>query len=126
MSKVLIALAIAGFFYLNANAQKTHNKLTKISRHKKAVIRGTVIYNFKVCKSDNGYAICGENPGNNNSTFEEPQKQIKHPVYEESRMDMIVLKGIAVPPKVTFPMDKPGPETQSGAWIGICSWNGIW
>lgn len=126
MNKVLTALALIGFFCFNAAAQNAHHKIVKTTYRKKAIVKDTVIMNFKVCKSDNGYAICGEAPGNNNSTYEEPQKPQKHPAYEESKSDVIILKGIPEVPKVQFPLNKPGPETQSGAWIGISSWNGIW
>ena len=126
MNKILLALVIIGTFYINAVAQKTNHKVPHLMSHKKAVVKDTVIMNFRVCKSDNGHAICGEAPGNNNSTFEEPQKPEKHPVYEADRSDVITLKGKPEVPKVKFPMDKPGPETQSGTWIGVCSWNGIW
>ena len=129
MGKILMALAISGFFYLNAGAQTTHNKVVKKHAKIKCILKvakDTVAMNFKVCKSDNGYAICGENPGNNNSTFEEPVKPRKYPAYEESKSNVIELKGKPEVPKITFPMTKPGPETQSGAWFGISSWNGIW
>ena len=132
-----MTLAILGCFYLNAAAKKTPaqtpkksteapDKIAQKSFRKKAIVKDTVVMNFKVCKSDNGYAICGEAPGNSNSTYEEPQKPVKHPVYEEAKSDVIVLKSVPLPPKIKYPMDKPGPETQSGAWIGVCSWNGIW
>jgi hypothetical protein len=125
-----------GCFYLNANAQNKHahtkktllggqHKTTRTFSHRKAV-KDTVVMNFRVCKSDKGYAICGETAGTNNSTYEEPPVPKKYPVYEAAKSDVIVLKGVPDGPKVPFPMNKPGPETQSGAWFGINSWNGIW
>ena len=66
MNKILLALVIIGTFYINAVAQKTNHKVPHLMSHKKAVVKDTVIMNFRVCKSDNGYAICGEAPGNNN------------------------------------------------------------
>ena len=119
-------LAVTILLTIHAAAQTTHKHTGKITMHKKTPVKDTVIMNFKVCKSDNGYAICGQNPGNTNSTFEEPPKPRKHPVYEDCKANVIVLKGVPSLPKVAFPLDKPGPETQSGAFLGISSWNGLW
>lgn len=126
-NSILIVLAIIGSININAAAQNTHHKIVKKTGRIKGILKDTaVVMNFKVCKSDNGYVICGETPGSNNSTFEEPVKPRNYPVYEASKSDVIMLKGKPEVPKVPFPLTKPGPETQSGAWFGINSWNGVW
>jgi len=126
-NSILIALTIMWCFCFNANAQSIHHKTVKKTGRIKGILKDTVVVmNFKVCKSDNGYMICGETPGSNNSTFEEPVKPKKEPLYEPSKSDVIMLKGLPAVPKVPFPMTTPGPEIQSGAWFGINSWNGVW
>ena len=122
MQKILTVLTILGFFYVSAFGKKP----SSIATRKKAA-RDTVIMNFKVCKNDIGYSICGQPVSATNTTFRmQPQKAEYQPDYEKDRAMIIVLKGIPVPPKVKFPYDGEGPETQCGEWIGICSWNGLW
>ncbi len=126
-NSILIALTIMGCFCFNTNAQNIHHKTLKKTGRIKCILKDTaVVMNFKVCKGDNGYMICGETPSSNNSTFAEPVRPKKDPPYETSKTDVITLKGVPAVPKVPFPLTIPGPETQSGAWFGVNSWNGVW
>ena len=77
MKKILMALAMTGFVYLSAEAQ-TENKKNCGDKQdqvcRKSSGKGISCYktayaeNFKVCKNDNGYFICCEEPNQNNST----------------------------------------------------------
>lgn len=79
MKKILASLTIAMFTYFSANAQAPlinvggakQTKVCSISQDRKNISCYTTQYaeNFKVCKSDYGYYICGETPGYNNSTY---------------------------------------------------------
>ncbi len=125
MQKILIAILVAFTFCFNAGAKKPSAGITGIA-HRKKVAKDTVAMNFKVCKNNIGYTICGEAPTAENSTYREPAHKPEYtPDYEKS-VAAIILRGIPEIPKVKFPYDKLGPETQSGAFVGICSWNGAW
>ena len=77
MKKILTALTIIGLTYSGAQAQnnlKFHETMsTKVCRrspNKKGVSCYNTKYseNFKVCKNNSGYVICGEMPDRENST----------------------------------------------------------
>ena len=125
MQKILIAILITGVFSFNAMAKKPSVGIIGAPHHKKA-IKDTVAVNFKVCKNDIGYTICGEAPSSANTTFREPAHKPEYTPDYEKDIAAIILRGIPEIPKVKFPYDKLGPETQSGAFVGICSWNGAW
>lgn len=122
MKKVLL-ICVASFLCVAAFAKK--QPLSIASRKKAA--KDTVINNFKVCKNDAGYTICGQSRAAHNSTYALPvYKPAHHPAYEADRGVIIVLPGITEVPKVKFPYDKPGPTAESGAFIGENTWNGMW
>ena len=111
-----------GFFYINATAKKP----ISIAVRKKAA-KDTLVQNFKVCKNNIGYAVCGETPTFQNSTYPEPPHRPEYtPDYEKDRACVILLPGIPGTPKVIFPYDKEGPDTQSGEFVGISCWRGAW
>jgi hypothetical protein len=125
MGKVIIALLITGLFCLTAVAKKPSASIAGISHRKKAA-KDTVVMNFHVCKNNVGYTICGQAPTSGNSTYPLPAHKPEYTPDYEKDIAAIVLRGIPEIPKVKFPYDKLGPETQSGAFVGICSWNGAW
>jgi len=117
MKKILMII-VGSFFCLSAIAKKP----LSIATHRKVV---KDIMNFKVCKNDAGYTICGQVPSAQNSTYALPvYRPAYNPAYEPDRGVIIVLPGIMEIPKVKFPYDQPGPTAESGAFIGINSWNG--
>ncbi len=125
MQKILVAILILGLSSLNAVAKKPSAGIIGISHQRKAA-KDTAAVNFKVCKNDVGYSICGETPSLANSTYHEPAHKPEYTPDYEKDIAAIILRGIPEIPKVKFPNDKPGPETQSGEIAGICSWNGAW
>lgn len=75
MSKMIIALALAGFTFLSAEAQDKRCVCTTSHKttHKHAVVtpnanRNNYAQNFKVCRDNYGYHICGQTPTFTNST----------------------------------------------------------
>ena len=127
INRILIILLFTGFCHFSLFAQGTKHKTIRKTGHIKGILKDTAaVMNFKVCKNDYGYVICSETPNSNNSTFGAPVKAKKYPVYEAPKSEVIILKGKPEVPKVQFPMTKPGPEIQSGAWLGVESWNGVW
>ena len=128
MRKTAAALLLAGGVFFTAAAQKPVHVHGKTTARKKAPVKDTVIQNYKVCKSDKGYAICGENPGAYNTTFDqEPQKLVmEYPPYEINQANIILLPTVPVHISYRVPYDKPGPEEQSGPWADVYGWNGIW
>ena len=125
MGKIIIALLITSLFCLTAVAKKPSAGIVGISHRKKAA-KDTVVMNFRVCKNNVGYTICDQAPTSENSTYHEPAHKPEYTPDYEKNIAAIVLRGIPEIPKVKFPCDKLGPETQSGAFVGICSWNGAW
>ena len=79
MKKILTALAIVGMTYSSAIAQSSQINVCGVKQNKVCVVskdrKTTSCYktkfaeNFQVCKNENGYYICCETPGDNNSTF---------------------------------------------------------
>ena len=119
-------LAIVGSCFLGATAKKPAVSIAKTAGHKKAT-KEEPVQNFKVCKNDIGYTVCGQTPAFQNSTYREPVYRAKHaPDYETDAGVVIVLQGIMEIPKVIFPYNQPGPTAESGAFTGVNSWNGAW
>ncbi len=123
MQKILIAATILSLIYVDAMGKRPS---ASIAVRKKAA-KDTVVWNFKVCKNDIGYTVCGQPVAEHNTTYPLPPHGPEYqPDYEKDRATPIVLRGIPAVPKVKFPYDQESPETQSGEWVGICSWNGLW
>ena len=125
MQKIVAGILIPVLFSFSAMAKKPSAGVIGIPHHKKAA-KDTMAVNFKVCKNDIGYTICGEIPTLANSTYREPAHKPEYTPDYETDIATIILLGIPEIPKVKLPCDKPGPETQSGEIAGICSWNGAW
>ena len=122
-----MTLVVMGFIFVSAKAQKPAHKTGKITSRKKAPVKDTVIQNYKVCKDDKGYAICGETPGTANSTYsQESIYTPQYPAFETRPMDMILLPTTPVHTSYKIPYDQPGPDSQSGPWADVYGWNGIW
>ena len=120
--KRILTIVVGSLLCLSAGAKKPMS----ISTHRKAA-KDTVAMNFKVCKNDIGYTICGQAPSAQNTTYALPvYKTVQHPAYEPDRGVIIVLPGITDVPKVKYPYNQPGPTAESGAFIGVNSWNGAW
>jgi hypothetical protein len=76
MKKILIALAIAGFTYISAEAQTAplipcaapKGKVCKRSGNGVSCYKTPYAEDFKVCKGDYGYFVCCETPNATNST----------------------------------------------------------
>ena len=87
----MMALAIGGFTFLSAEAQAQNKEVCRISKHKGSSCYSTkYAENFKVCKSNRGYLICGETPTRYNSTIKgNEQMAYQSMAYEQdTRQDM--------------------------------------
>ena len=67
MKKIML-MALAGFTFFSAGAQKQSSEVCKISKSKKSCYHTKYSENFKVCKNDYMYYICGEAISYRNST----------------------------------------------------------
>ncbi len=120
--KGIIMIAFGCIFCISAFAKK---HVSVASRKK--VAKDTVVMNFKVCKNDAGYTICGQAPSAQNSTYSLPVYRSFHaPAYEPDRGVLIVLPGITEVPKVKFPYDKVGPTAESWEFTNTSPGDGMW
>ena len=125
MQKIFSAILVSTLFCISAGAKKPSASIAGIAHRKKAA-KDTVVMNFRVCKNNAGYTICGQSPTMEKSTYRMPAHKPEYTPDYEKEVAAIILRGIPEIPKVKLPYEKLGPETQSGAFVGICSWNGAW
>jgi len=69
MKKILMALVIAGLAYSSAEAQATKQVCRMSSKKGISCYKTKYAQNFPICKTDYGYAVCGETPDFKNSTY---------------------------------------------------------
>lgn len=89
MKTILMALAVAGMTYANADAKtykvpsascgKSEGKVCRKTAAGKHCYKTRYAQNFKVCKGNTGYFICCERPGYANSTHPKLRYQVNEP-----------------------------------------------
>jgi len=69
MKQILMALTITGLSFMSAEAQNTQSQVCRMSPKKgESCYTTKFAENYKVCKNNSGYFICGETPNYANST----------------------------------------------------------
>lgn len=104
MNKILMALAIATTVATSAEAQTTEVCRRNVANNKTSCYDTRYAQNFKVCKDDAGYHICGEIPGPTNSTISPVPIETGHRPYAMTLAN-------AAMPVAAAPQNQPYPNT---------------